>query len=104
MEFRWTRKPPHLSRSRRKLLPTELRKCKKLRRCKPLKTPRLWLNRGHTKEDLIRARATTACLRAAIEGLSLDGRKDAGQSRAFQDAPNAADRPPSVSCFTKARR
>jgi len=41
MALRWTRRSPHLSRSQRNLLPTKSRKCKKLRRCKALKTPRL---------------------------------------------------------------
>lgn len=101
----WTRKLPHLLRSQTKLPPTELRKCKKLRKCKRRPTPRPRLNRGRPNDDrLSRDRSIIGCLLAAIEGLSLAGRKDAGQSRAFPDVPNEADRLPSVSCFTKARR
>jgi hypothetical protein len=81
-----------------------LRKCKKSRRRKPLKTPRLWLNRGRPKEGLIRALAKIACRHAAIEDLSLAGRKVAGQNRAFLGGPTEGDLLPSVSCFTKARR
>jgi hypothetical protein len=62
------------------------------------------LNRGHPKEGQIRALGTIACLLAAIEDLSLAGRKGAGPSRAFLGGPTEGDLLPSVSCFTKARR